>query len=439
MYLCIAAWAVIPARGLCGADTDDMRQQLQQLQQQNQALQEQLQRQQVLIDSLTAKVSEIQTVQTRNTRVAQEDADSSAKDSVGAATSGGTFGLDKVSISGEGAFGFLATGSEGTYANSQFRLDEARLFIESPVWGEVYFYGQVDMATPEAQDVQLRLGETYLDFENVSQLWNCDRMLNVRIGRLYIPFGEEYLTRFAIDNPLISRSLTDLWGINAGVELYGSLGKFTYVVAAQDGGIPDTTDGEADKSVAGRIGFDPAHWLHLSVSGMRTGNLDVAGDGFSALWFANGFVRSIGSPATTTFHANLVEGDVDASLPQGHVKVFGGYINYGDNDPAGNNRRDIYYYSAEVMHDITRKLYVGARFSEVFANHGFPITGYGNFDDYFLSTLTTELWRLSMGLGYRFSPNLVLKAEYSLERGKELDGENRNHEDFAAIEAAFRF
>jgi long-subunit fatty acid transport protein len=64
--------------------------------------------------------------------------------------------------------------------------------------------------------------------------------------------------------------------------------------------------------------------------------------------------------------------------------------------------------------------------------------GYGNGADYF-SSLTTELWRLSLGLGYRFSDRLVLKAEYSFERGKEASGDKRQQEDFFGTEAAFKF
>jgi len=34
---------------------------------------------------------------------------------------------------------------------------------------------------------------------------------------------------------------------------------------------------------------------------------------------------------------------------------------------------------------------------------------------------TKDLWRLSLGVGYRFSPQLILKTEYSFERGRELE------------------
>lgn len=36
-----------------------------------------------------------------------------------------------------------------------------------------------------------------------------------------------------MENPLISHSLSDLWGIDPGVELYGTVGDFNYVVAVQ--------------------------------------------------------------------------------------------------------------------------------------------------------------------------------------------------------------
>jgi len=121
------------------------------------------------------------------------------------------------------------------------------------------------------------------------------------------------------------------------------------------------------------------------------------------------------------------------------LKAFGGYVDYGDNDPAGNNHRDVYYYSVEAVHDILPKFYGAARFSQIFANHGFPIVGNGNFGTYFFGPLTDEIWRLSLGLGYRFSPNLIFKGEYSFERGNQVNGNTRDEEDLFAVEAAYRF
>lgn len=417
-------------------DAADWKRQLDLLTQQNALLGQQVQQQEQVIEVLSNRVAAVE--QTAAPNHQQPDHLKTDAAEAQAAPKAGGFNLGRVNLSGEGGVGVLSSQSDGRYPNTDFRVTEARLFTEAPIWGDVYFYGEVDLATPENDSLNVELGELYLDFENVSQLWGRDRMLNVRAGRMNIPFGEEYLTRNAIDNPLILNSVSDLWGIDAGVELYGALGRFSYVAAVQNGGtsVPDYT---SDKAVTARLGYDPAQWLHLSVSGMRTGNLDAQNENWSALWFGNGWFRSIGGTGTTRFNVNLVEGDVDLNFSRGQVKMFGGYIHYDDNDPAGHNQRDIYYYSAEGVADLTRKFYTAARFSQAFVRNGYPIPGEGNFDDYFNTSLTTQLWRLSLGAGYRFSKQLVIKVEYAFEHGMEANGDPRNHEDFIGTQAAFKF
>lgn len=409
------------------ADNTNLEEEVRLLREQNAGLQKQVQKQGDLLEALAQKVKDLEG--------ARENPSATADETV-LAQSGLNFG--KVNLSGEGGLAFFNTGSEGFAPHSEFRVDEARLFIEAPIWREVYFYSDVDLATRENTDLGLYLNELYLDFEDVSQLWGRDSQLNVRAGRLNIPFGEEYLTRNAIDNPLISHSMSDLWGVDPGVELYGAAGKFNYVVAVQNGGGSGVQDFTGDKSVAGRIGFDPGRHWHFSVSGMRTGDIDAQDEFTSAEWFGTGFFQSLGSPATTRFHVDAVEGDVTARWQNGQVSAFGGYARYGDNDPAAHNGRDIFYYSIEGVQQLPKKFFAAARFSQILADQGVPVVGYGSSDEYF-SSLTTELWRLSLGLGYRFSDRLVLKTEYSFERGRELGGEKRNQEDFFGTEAAFKF
>ena len=419
----IAAVLYSSTAPLRAADTN-LEQQIQLLQQQNSILQQQLQRQSESLDSLTKKVQSLE--------AARAEKENSALDNAAPAKSG--FNLGKVNLSGEGGVAFFNTGSEGFAPQSDFRVDEARLFVEAPIWQEVYFYGDVDLTTRENNNLNTQLGELYLDFQDVSQLWGRDNQFNIRAGRMNIPFGEEYLSRNAIDNPLISHSLSDMWGFDPGVEIYGALNKFSYVLAVQNGsGANGVQDFSGDKSVAGRIGFDPNRHWYFSVSGMRTGDVSAQKDFTSAEWFGTGFFQSLGSPATTKFHANIVEGDATARWNGGHVSAFGGYARYG-----GEQRRDIFYYSVEGVQDLPKKFYAAARFSEIYSAKGVPIVGYGNSAEYF-SDLTQELWRLSLGIGYRFSDRLVIKTEYSFEHGREIDGESRNHEDFFGTEADFKF
>jgi len=96
----------------------------------------------------------------------------------------------------------------------------------------------------------------------------------------------------------------------------------------------------------------------------------------------------------------------------------------------------------EGIGNITRKLYAAARFSEIFVHNGYPLPGNGDMGQYFFNPFGPQaevLWRLSLGLGYRFSKNLVLKAEYSFEQAKEVSGATRDDVNFFGAEAAFAF
>lgn len=428
-----AFWALPPALCLaqataCRAADTNIESQLHLLQQQNELLRSQLHQQQELIDSLQHDVAEI--------HKAGEQRDAEMKEATEPSKAAG-FNFGNVHLSGEGGAGLFETGSHGAFPNAEFRVDEAKLFVDAQVWGDVYAFAEINLATREEPDVDLHLGEFYVDVEDVSKLWNQPGQLNVRLGRMDIPFGEEYLTRYAIDNPLISRSLSDIWGVDEGVELYGSLNKFSYVFAVQNGGIPDTRDFNADKSVTGRLSFDPTSHLHFSVSGMRTGDLSAQKDGLSALWFGTGFFRPLGQG--TLFRADLVEGDAAWNWKSGHLKTFGGYIHYDDNDPTANNRRDVYYYAVEGVQNLPRKFYAAARFSQIFARKGFPIVGNAPMDSYLFGPLTDQMWRLSLGLGYRWNRNFILKTEYSFEHGTEVGGDTRDHQDLFATEAVVAF
>jgi hypothetical protein len=439
-YVPLEVWTALACLFAIGpiakASETNVENQLHLLQQQNDSLQHQLRQQQEMIDSLSREVAGIrQGNQKRSVEVAAEKP---ANESEGTLPLSG-FSLGKVQITGEGGIGFFESGSEGAFPNSEFRVDEAKIFIEAPVWANVYAFSEINLASQNASDVNLQLGEMYLDVEDVSQLWGRERQLNLRLGRLDIPFGEEYLVRDSIDNPLISHSLADFWGVDEGIEVYGTLGKFAYVLAVQNGGISTTRDYAGDKSIAGRVSFDPKPWLHLSASGMRTGDLDVEQDSLSEMWFGNGWFRSLGSPATTTFQADVFQGDVALQFRRGHLKAFGGYIRYDDNDPAADNGRDVYYYSVEGLCEVTREFYTVARFGQVFARDGFPVVGNGDMGKYLFGPLVEEMWRLSLGIGYRWNRHFVIKAEYTWERGKQVGGGIRKHEDLFATEAAFAF
>ena len=115
-------------------------------------------------------------------------------------------------------------------------------------------------------------------------------------------------------------------------------------------------------------------------------------------------------------------------------------LQYKDDDPTANNRREVYYYSVEGVQTIHKGFYAAARWSQVFARKGFPIAGIGDANTYAFGTaLTEDLWLLSLGLGYRLNHHLVLKSEYSFQRGRTIQGETRDREDLFALTAVYGF
>jgi len=419
----------------------ELKEKLREVQEQNGQLQQQLGKQQQLIEVLTEKVSALEQADKQRAGEYQ-----SLKSGIGGQTAPATaetkkpFAIGKAIISAEGGLAFFHSERKGKFPNAESRVDEAKLFLDAPIWDDVYFFAELNLTRRESPSENVKVGELYLDFENVSRLWNQDRMLNVRVGRFDTPFGEEYLVRDAIDNPLIAHSLSDLWAVDEGIGFYGRIGKVDYAVAVQNGGDDTLHDFDADKAVAGRVGCEPKEWLRVSASAMRTGDLNQDDDFVSAMWIGNGFFRALGDPATTeTFHAELFEGDVQLRFPRGHFKAAGGYAHFDDDDSAADNERDIYFYYVEGLYEFTRRFYGAARFSQMLVQDGYPLVGLGDFGKYFFQEQTENLWLLTVGGGYRWSRDLILKAEYNFQGGEEVGGGSRDHENMFAVELAFRF
>jgi uncharacterized coiled-coil protein SlyX len=421
---------------------------LQVIIEQNRLLQEQVKEQQKTIEALNARMEDIRKASERQERALQslqERADAvAAPDRPVPVESSPDH---EVRIGGESGLGFFKSGSEGQFPNSEFRVDDTTITVEAPVWKDVYFFTELKLLTREASAANFEFGELYVEFEGLGEGWGRPDSLNLRAGSINIPFGEEYQLRGPMENPLISHSLSDIWGPDEGVEVYGKLGSWSYVVAVQNGGISQLHDFNSDKSLTARLGWDPVNWLHLSASAMRTGDLATVspvttmGDSLSALWFANGFIRALGPASRTpTFWADLYEADAVARWQGGHLSGALGDVRFDDSDPLVNDSRRMRYGYLEAMQSVTDKLYGAARFSGINAPGGYPLAGLGSMGEYFFRpSLTEELRRLSLGFGYRIGPPLVLKLEYSWEWGRTTTGDDRGDEDFLGAEIGLKF
>jgi uncharacterized coiled-coil protein SlyX len=432
----LVAFATGGAAGMRGAETGVT---IDRLAVENRQLQEQVRKQQDTIDELSNRLNQLLRAteqQQRDLKGLQDRVDSAAPVTPSTVADR----AHEVRVAGEAGLAFFHTGKDGPFPNSEFRVDDPVLSVEAPVWRDTYVFGELKLLTREANNDAFQLGEFYVDCENVSQLWGRPGQLSLRAGRINTPFGEEYQVRTPAANPLISHSLSDVWGTDEGIEIYGSLGALRYVLAVQNGGVSRLHDYNADKALVGRLTWDPVSWLRLSGSAMRTGELAPA-DNLSDLWFANGFFRSIGSSTgTTAFWADLCEGDASARWKTGHLAVAAGAVRYDDNDRAAENARRMQYGYVELVQGIADKLYGAARYSEIRSAHGYPMVGSGTAGEYFFRpSLTQQLRRFSLGVGYRFADPLVLKFEYSWNTGHLLGGKAREDENFFGSEIGLKF
>ena len=423
-----------------GAAAEVSNAELRELLEQNRRLQAQVAVQQKTIDELNGRVRAVLATSERHERELRDLREQAAEP----AGSGGrgTPGRDQaVRISAEAGLAFFKTGPAGQFPNSEFRVDDAAIAIEAPVVKDTYFFAELKLLTRETNVDAFQLGELYVDFENVSAAWGQPGLLSQRAGRINIPFGEEYMQRSPVANPLISHSLADIWGVDEGVEAYGKVGPVHYVLAVQNGGASRLRDFNSDKAYTARVSWAPLRWLGLSGSAMRTGALNATSDSLSEVWFGGGFFRALGpAPRTNTYRASLFQAEARAHWKGGHLALALGRAHYADDDPLVDDTRRIRFGSVELVQHLGERVFAAARWSEMRAPRGYLLTGWGQMGTFFFRpSLTEELRRLSVGLGWRIGPPLVWKIEYTRERGRMTTGAARDDEDFVGSEIGVRF
>ena len=377
------------------------------------------------------------------------------------AQTGGLVAEREIHLSGVGGMALFRSEKNGLYPNDEFVVDEAQLFIEYRVASDTYFFAAINLAQREKGreknhhrgNLNVGLGEIYVDFEQLDRFWAGTGVLNLRLGRLNIPFGEEYMVRDPMKNALIPPSLADFWGVDEGIEIYGSVGKWSYVLAVQNGGHAAGRDFDSDKAVTGRLSYAPASWLHLSLSGMRTGALttekkSISTDRLGELWFGNYWISSINGrtqdrSSVGQFSAHFFQGDAQIHFSDGHLLAFGGYGHYTDDRVDIDNGRDMGFYTVEGMKYLTTKLYGAVRWSHIMSKDGYLLVGLGDEErilkDIDSPTLTTKLYQASIGCGYKISKNLLIKTEYAWTDGTFFGGESRSLENMFSLELAFLF
>lgn len=318
---------------------------------------------------------------------------------------------NRITLSGFANAGFVQTGANGAEPEGHFYASErelgSMLFLDATLsddislHNEFYLYNQA-----------LGLKQLYIEVRNPA---GGEGLLSLRIGRIDIPFGEEYLWQNADDNPMILRTAAWPWGYSQGLLLFGRLGLFRWIVSGMDGqgSASLSTDNGTGKSFVSRLSLDPATWLHLSASGIKDGEYDESALTFNGNPLTPLGATSLASGPSTSSTVAFEAGEGDLVLKLGRrFRLRGDYGMVSVADRAPYDRTFSYYYG-EAKFDLTRTVYLVGRYSAIGTfdpKKGYEFGGdYDNATDF--NDDVESLTRAGGAIGWNILDNLVWKVE----------------------------
>jgi hypothetical protein len=349
-----------------------------------------------------------------------------------------------VRLGGSANSGFYGGQENSVYDPSSFLVWDARLFVdadlgqnvsvgETAIFRNVAFSFEWDLV--RLGNVFNQVGELYADFQG----FLSRDALNFQVGRFQIPVGEAYLrySQGYAHKPFVSNTVGGPWFWDEGVRFYGDNAEYGlgYVSSISDGDTPFNADSDSDKQVTLKLYWEPWTWLHLSASGLRSGQLgssSVPANG--ALWLGETWARPLGSGAGVPSFQDgaevpdgpnriddswLVAGDAIFDF-EDKARVWLAYGRYAM-DAAGGSAFDrvLHYWIAETvlrgawLSETLRPFYVGVRANALGTYDG----GRGYLVDFrqaaTLGYNVESLTAYSAVLGWEMTRNLRLRAEYT--------------------------
>jgi len=396
------------------------------------------------VRGLEARIEELETNQDR--LQAELDAGSGAPSlpDPSLASAGNGDWSDRIRLSGSASTGWIDGEGHGVYPDGTFQIWDARMFLEADLASDVrmderllvrdigflFEWNLVRIGT-----LQNDVGELYVDFQGIAD----SGWLSAQVGRFQIPVGEGYLrySQGYADNPFITNALGAPWWWDEGIRLYGSSEEnlFGYVASVSAGETPFNRDADSDTQTTLKLFTNPTDWMHLSVSAARSGKIGSSSvPAMGAIWLGESWARAFGAGTSVDSYQDgvvradgpnvldntwLLGGDVILDY-QELARLWLGYGRYGiETDGPSLYDRELQYWIAELLLEgrlASRSLdrvYLGLRGSGLGTydrNEGYLL------DSRYASTLgynMSEYTAWSAVLGYRLTPNVTLRAEYT--------------------------
>jgi hypothetical protein len=383
---------------------------------------------------------------------------------------------ERVRLSGSAAIAQLDGGQDGLYENGTAQVWDARFFIDADLASDVEMAGAT-LFRDAGFSFEWNLVRLGSEANEVGNMHVSLRGLggaewaNLEFGRFQLPFGENYL-RFSKgywSDPFIALSAPPPWFWDEGVKLWGKFanGKLGYVASLTDGEGGFNTEKNGSKQLTLKLSYDPAEWLHVSASALRSGKLGSAGSpAVGSLWLGEMFPTAMGlwtSVPIWDHGAEIADGPNELS----DVNVLGGDVIFRSSDArlwlSGGKTwidskgprvydRDVFYWLAELTYQLRglspllAPMYVAVR-----AN------GLGTYDEdegYLLDfrygdTVGFNMRALdayALALGLPVGDHVVMKVQYVIQNIELVRGvtdpdvrDAAEHGDFLGVEVGVHF
>lgn len=434
MILCLLALGVAPG-GWAGEQVDALKNEISDLKSRLAALER-------LVQSQAGAAQGVGSLGTGSVSLEVEEytsIDASRKGGAGSGDAISSRWYENIDVSGFGSFGYLETGDDGTRSEGGFQVKEASIFFEAGVWDNTVVF--LELQTNRLGDDKskyVRTGEAYVHMRDIIPEWETSKM-GVKVGRVDIPFGEEYLFQDGLDNPLISTSASYVYGWDEGVLVYGDYRGIGWVAAITNGYDTRSEEDDSSKAFNFKVWGNPIEPLYLSASVMSNGDsaksaLEFGGSHFQAV--GDGGPSTNGSSGSSTVDSWLFEVDAKYSfgeaLSQGHL-----WLSYGKawaDDDDSEFDRDFQWFTIEPVWSLTDSVYLAMRYSEIGTyddDEGYHFDGKTTAGGNTLGYDVRRFQRTSLGLGWWINPRLNLKVEWGQDSFDLIDGslvDNNNSE-----------
>lgn len=346
--------------------------------------------------------------------------------------------LSKLKIKGRAVAGFFDSGEAGSYRSGSFEVPDAKLQFSFQPDEINTVVMRFDLKNAAANSPLLDY--FYLQSKDfIPALKDTAFSLNSRLGRFKLGFGEETLSDNAVEGILPSTSAGKVGASDEGVELNGkiklenlNLKPLGWVVSISNGTSGIGSDTGTSKAFMGKLYQSPIDPLYLSLSYYDSGSLKAATSEMSIAGLASAPSTKGGSD----WRRKIWEADVRYDFKKGKKPL---------EPPAYSDSKAIVRLSYGAFHDITtsaqersgnfgfvdgiynltKKVYAAGRYSLVDLDSDIPAT---------LNSVTAKKYaRYSLGAGYRWSDNTILKLSYDWNKSSGPGVEDANDDLISAM------